>query len=105
MSLKGPKGACQPYPFPGAVQPETPGDIIELRPRESFGVRVELRTWVSKESNGQNPRYVHLTKTPGTYVLYLEYTAPPFVYAPTGPLPLTPIKRGATNTLSFSVAH
>jgi len=72
IQVQGPGGRFGPYPFPGAVEPPTAADLIELRPGESVGVVINLGGYVRSGVSSATASPAVLG-TPGNYTVTSGY--------------------------------
>lgn len=66
LSVKGPHGRATPLAVPAGIPPVTSHDLIELRPGESVGVVISLKSWIISRTKPH-------TIVPGTYTVAIRY--------------------------------
>lgn len=106
LIVTGPGGRWNPLPETGIIVGPAPDDCIELKPWESFGVRIDIGSWLCFDGKvGANS--VRLVDSPGAYQLQIGYAAmedPFFLHADktTAKLP-TPLSELQSAPLTISV--
>jgi hypothetical protein len=74
LTVTGPGGNWEPLPETGIIVGPAPDDCIELKPWESFAVRIDIGSWHcvgGKAGEG----HVRLMDRPGVYQLQVGYAA------------------------------